>query len=151
MAGEEQIFAITEWKFEMLAIPTLQALAEEEAKRARILVLATQAGEALSPEMKSWLSNWCGQRRRSPGALVILLSSRGDVPDGLLPDYSFLDTETKKSGVRLVVYASEVVPQAGMNFTFGGAKRVTGNGLESVADFPETAAFEAQLLPPRPG
>jgi hypothetical protein len=133
-------WGITEWKFEMLVVPSLRDLAIKDAVESPLVVIAARGGEELSPGLRLWLKEWATQRL-FPGMLVVLLSSNPDYMEADCSEYFCLRAELGEDDIELVVYATGTSVERSNMFNFGAARRVTPEGLVMVTDFPELAAL----------
>src|SRR5688500_14914197 len=52
---------VTEWKFEMLTVPSMSEMAAVEAEAACMVIIAASGGEGLPPIVKMWLERWCSK------------------------------------------------------------------------------------------
>ncbi len=64
------------WKFEMLTIPTLRAMAAEEAAEADLLVVAPQGGEPLPREVLEWIATALHNPSHPKGLLALMATSK---------------------------------------------------------------------------
>lgn len=140
--GLREHLDVSEWKFEMLDRCGMDRLAADDANRARLIVITTSCGDFLPDSMKHAVQSWCERPRQGHAALVVLLSECPGCSEAHWPDYDFVEHETRRCGMELVVYASGLTPENGSAFHLPEARRVTRNGLATVEDFAESSAME---------
>ena len=60
------------WKFEVLAIPRLGAVAAEDAAEADLVIVSLHGDMELPDKVKNWLEKWIGEKGAQSSALVAL-------------------------------------------------------------------------------
>jgi hypothetical protein len=99
------------WKFEVLKVPDISAMAAYEARQADLIVFAAQKDKELDDEVKQWIQNWIPFKERGDSCIVaLLLRSEGDPPLAS-PLYSYLSKVAKKSGLDFFWQELESKPQ----------------------------------------
>jgi hypothetical protein len=131
---------ISEWKFEMLTGGGMDKMAAAEAMEAQLIVIATGCGEALPAEVKRWLRSWCSQKQDSSPAIVVILSEYPGYSEALWADYTFVEEQARRAGMRFIVYASGLSPENGDSLCSTQARKVTPGRLRIIEDFSEAAA-----------
>jgi hypothetical protein len=61
------------WKFDLLRVPGLRALATEDALQADVILLSMHGASGLPGDVKSWISEWLLKKRNHPRALALML------------------------------------------------------------------------------
>ena len=69
------------WNFEVLAMKSLQAMAEKEAAEADMIIIGTHKGSELPQEITDWMGRWMALRKGRPGALALVLNSDPKKPN----------------------------------------------------------------------
>jgi hypothetical protein len=138
----------SEWKFEMLAVPAMSALAADEALTVSMVLIAAEGGEELPAGVKSWVDRWCSERKALNRVVVVLLSETSSAVVARWPDHGYLVACARDGGALLVIYATGLAPDEADGFTLAEARRLTANGLATVEDLPEAAALNR--LPEKP-
>jgi len=132
---------IIEWKFEMLACAGMDRIAAQDARRSRVIAIATSCGENLTREVRQAIRTWCSRPRTAPGMLVVILSECAGVSEAQWPEFEFLEKQTRRCGMQLIVYASGLTPENANAFYLPEARRVTPGALSIVEDLAESAVL----------
>ncbi len=66
------------WKFEVLAIPRIGAVAAEEAAEADLVIISMHGDLELPGKVKAWLETWVGDKSNPNGALVAVFDDSED-------------------------------------------------------------------------
>jgi hypothetical protein len=135
--------AVTDWKFEMLACPSLGGIAAAEAREARLVVLATDSADGLPDAVKSWVLQWSSVRLPERAVLVVLLSENAGCPGALWPDFSYLEEKMKMCGREFFVYATGSSADDGGTFCVAEATKVLGMGRVAPGELKEVACVLA--------
>jgi hypothetical protein len=61
------------WNMELLKSAKLRAMAADEARDSDVVIVSTEEGAPLSPEITQWFELWEARQRSAPSALVALL------------------------------------------------------------------------------
>jgi len=72
--GHECPFTNQMWKFDVLAVPKLRAMAAKDAAAADIIIIASHGTNPLPAEVRLWIELWLGETGRAI-ALVALFDS----------------------------------------------------------------------------
>lgn len=128
---------VTDWKFEMLACPSLGGIAAAEAREARLVVLATDSADVLPDAVKAWVLRWASARLPYRAALVVLLTENAGCPGALWPDFSYLAEKMKACGRELFVYATGSSLDNGGLFCMSEATKVLGTGQVAPGELKE--------------
>lgn len=136
----DEIPTVTDWKFEMLACPSLGGIATAEARGARLIVLATDSADALPDSVKAWVLRWASARLPVRAVLVVLLRENAGCPAAVWPDYAFLEEKMKACGKELFVYATGSSLDDGGVFCVSEATKVLGMGRVAPGELREVAS-----------
>lgn len=72
VAGGDGHTDLAMWRFNLLQLPEMAALATHHAARADVVIVAPRNLNQLPPAVKEWLERWPPDRSAEGGALVIL-------------------------------------------------------------------------------
>jgi hypothetical protein len=71
-------FEQTHWKFELLHVPALRALAAEETRDADFVLVTIRGQGELPAEVRAWVEEWLSQPGPRPRALLALIGPEKD-------------------------------------------------------------------------
>ena len=95
------------WEFKSLAEPALARLAVGDAKAANLIVIATQEGEALPPEVRSWLGHVLVTKQEHPRALAAVLDLDPARPEAQRGVRSYLEEVARRSEMQFYASGSD--------------------------------------------
>jgi hypothetical protein len=130
---------LTEWKFEMLALPSLADIAAVEAETARIVMIAAESGTDLPAPVQMWITLWSSRLRGAAPMLLLLLSESTNGSKASWSNYSSLEAQTRQWGIDLMVYTSSVSPEQVDKFSWTDARRLAPIGIVTVENGSEAA------------
>lgn len=87
------------WKFEVLKVPDISAMAAYEARQADLIVFAAREGKELEEEVKQWIQGWLPYKERGDSCIVALLLKGPNPTASASPLYSYLRKIAEKRGL----------------------------------------------------
>ena len=131
--GHDCQFTSQMWKFDVLLLPKLQAIALEDASRADIIIVSSQARE-LPRHVITWIETWLSAAQ-NPLALVALFRPAGQEAAGASPARQYL-AEVARRGNMEFFAQPDSAPQdiAGQpSIPVGHSSSLTGKTLSTLA------------------
>lgn len=95
--GQDCQFTNQMWKFDVLLLPKLQAIALEDASRADIIIVSSQARE-LPRHVITWIETWLSAAHY-PLALVALFRPAGQEPAGVNRAQQYLAEVARRGNI----------------------------------------------------
>lgn len=87
------------WKFDVLKVPDISAIAAVEARQADLIVFAAREGKDLGDEVKQWIQNWLPFKQKGDSCIVALLVREEKSFASASPLYAYLRKIAEKRGL----------------------------------------------------
>jgi hypothetical protein len=108
--GGEGLFRYSEWKFELLAHPSLCRIAIAEARTADLVIIALRRAQPLPAPIREWIDHAGSSPRLRSQALVILLGRDPEPEATEWPDHDWLAVRSQQGGLAVLVQEVELTP-----------------------------------------
>lgn len=129
--GHDCHFTNQMWKFDVLLLPRLQAIALEDAARADIIIVSSKARE-LPAHVTSWIEAWLGQAQH-PLALVALFQTTPAEPDGINRARQYLAEVARRGNMEFFAQPDLTPQEVAGPAQISGASRLVDQTLSGLA------------------
>jgi len=129
--GHDCHFTNQMWKFDVLPLPRLQAIALEDAAHADIIIVSSKARE-LPAHVTSWIEAWLAQAQH-PLALVALFQTTPAEPDGINRARQYLAEVARRGNMEFFAQPDLTSQEVAGPAQIPGASRLVDQTLSGLA------------------